>query len=135
MPKPIRRVYVAGPFTNNDPHKVAENINAASEMAEILRGAGFFPYVPHSALGGARAVAVDFVGQASEVFIGLPDLSWDEAMEDCRDMVARMDAVFLLPDWAKSRGATEEKALAEALGLPVFTTLEALEAAAIERVA
>ena len=135
MRRTLRRIYVAGAYTAPTPHGIAENINAAADLAEDLRAAGFLPYVPHTGLAGARAVGVDLVegeGRKQDVFLCLPDLTWDEAMDDCRDLLPRMDALILVPGWQESRGAKEEKALAEAEGLPVFFTLAALRAASEE---
>ena len=127
----LRRIYVAGAFTADSAHRVAENINAAVDLADELRAAGFLPFVPHTGLSGGRALVVDLSGPngESEVYLELPGLTWEEAMEDCRDLVGRMDALVMVPGWQDSKGAREEKALAEAQGLPVFFTLAELRAA------
>lgn len=43
-------------------------------------------------------------------------------MAICTAMIARADAIALLPNWVNSRGAQIEKALAEYMGLKVLYT-------------
>lgn len=109
---PSRRevIYCAGPFSDTAMHSKAENIVRAVWQGKRVRELGLVPFVPHVAiLGGC---------------------SWQHGQDECLEHVQRADAVLMLEDWTLSRGALQERALAEALGLPVFDGLASLEAAA-----
>jgi len=98
-------VYISGPMTG------IPNFNyPAFGAAEArLRAAGFEVRNP-----------VD-----SEKFndTGAPQ-SWDWYMRHALRMVLESDAVGTLPGWSKSRGATLEINVAEALGMPVRSVEE-----------
>lgn len=107
---PNRRevIYCAGPFSATETHTKEQNITRAIAQAEQARGFGVVPLVPQVAI--------------------LPDCTWQEGMDECMELLQRADGLLLLEDWRLSNGAQQEKALAEALGLPVFDGLTALEA-------
>jgi hypothetical protein len=49
MPEPIR-VYIAGPYSNGDTEDLegrGKNVDDAIEVAELLSGIGFVPFIPH----------------------------------------------------------------------------------------
>lgn len=41
------RVYVAGPYSDPDPHKVEANVSRAIAAGQVLAEAGYAPLVPH----------------------------------------------------------------------------------------
>lgn len=120
-------IYIAGPFTNDDKRTVAANCNAANELARRIRHYGLTPFVPHTGLAGGRSLCYPD-GAVQTV---APDLTWEEAMVDCRELLQRCDAVLMVEGWERSRGATEERALAKERGIPVFDTFAELVAAGL----
>lgn len=42
-----KRIYIAGPYTNEDPMKVKDNVKKAIDVAEDIHNYGFIPYIPH----------------------------------------------------------------------------------------
>jgi len=91
------RVYVAGPMTGLP----QLNIAAFHAAARMLRADG------HTAVNPAE-INTD------------PCASWIECMRaDIRELVT-CEAIYLLPGWERSRGATLEHAIAQALGFHVI---------------
>ncbi len=114
--KPILIVYVAGPYrTNSEFGSTAfgreKNIAAAREIGARLARDGHLPVIPH-------ANTAQFDGLNTDEFF----------LEATLELMVRCDAVFLMPNWESSAGARAEKAEAEKLGLPVFTTIAELDA-------
>lgn len=103
-------IYCAGPYTATATHSQAQNIIRAKAQGARVRELGLVPFVPHVAI--------------------LDGCTWQDGQDECLEHVQRADGLLLLEDWALSRGALQERALAEALGLPVFDGLAALEAQA-----
>ena len=108
----IRQVYVAGAYTADTRTRTLQHISRALVAGCDLAKAGLHPIVPHT-MGSHRA-------------------TWEQAMTRCRETIQGLDpacdCLALLPGWEGSRGAVEERALAESLGLPVMTVSEALVA-------
>ncbi|HEU5117641.1 MAG TPA: DUF1937 family protein [Isosphaeraceae bacterium] len=123
-------VYIAGPFTHRDGLVVAHHCNAANALARRVREFGMVPFVPHTGIAGGHAI-VRGEGGPGEVVVTLPDLTWERAMEECRELLGRADAVLMVEGWERSKGATEERALAQSLGIPVFETMCDLMAGAL----
>jgi len=46
--------------------------------------------------------------------------SWEKCMRACIRELAECDAIYLLPDWAESRGAKLEYHIAQELGIRVI---------------
>lgn len=128
LPKSREVVYIAGAFTHPDGLVVAHHCNAANALARRAREFGLVPFVPHTGLAGGHAMTRG-EGGPGEVVVTLPDLTWDRAMEECRELLSRADAVLMVEGWEGSKGAREERALALSLGIPVFHALGDLMAA------
>jgi hypothetical protein len=109
---PERRevLYCAGPYTATANHTKAQNIIRAMEQGQELRRLGLVPLVPHAAI--------------------LPQCTWEEGMDECLELLRRADGVVLLEDWQESKGALQEKALAEALNMTVLDGIAAVRAEA-----
>lgn len=89
------RLYVAGPMTG----LLGHNHPAFHAAADDLRAAGY------DVINPARRLPVD----------GKP---WTAYMRDALRDLLDADAVALLPGWHASRGATLERVVARALGMP-----------------
>ena len=98
-------IYVAGPYRADNEWQVEENIREAEKYALMLWEAGFTAICPHkntAHFGGAH---------------GLPDDVW---LDGDLTIIARCNGLLLLPRWLDSEGTKQEKAHAEAHGIPVF---------------
>lgn len=119
-------VYIAGPFTAPTVEGMVTFCNAAIEVGKRVRAFGLVPMVPHISLCGGMALRLE-----SQLIFEAPPLTWEEAMVDCRELLQRCDAVLMVEGWERSRGATEERELAKACGIPVFDTFAELVAAGL----
>lgn len=104
-------VYVAGPFRGKDSWEVEQNIRRAEALALDVWRLGCACICPHANTRFYQGAADDDVWLTGDLAI-----------------IARCDAVLLTPDWERSVGARAERDYAEQLGLPVFDSLEALQA-------
>jgi hypothetical protein len=98
MAVPENRVYLAGPMTGYENH----NFPAFHGAAERMRASGLEVVNP------ADHGVVDGLGWADY-------MRWDLVK------LAGCHSVYVLPGWQKSKGASLEVAIAQALGMPVFT--------------
>lgn len=109
MSKP-HYIYVAGPISQGD---TLLNIKNGIDMGVELVKKGFTPYVPHQ----------DFVA-----YMMHPDvLDYETILAQDFDWIERCDALIRLP--GPSKGADREIAHCRKVGVPVFYSLSALEAA------
>jgi nucleoside 2-deoxyribosyltransferase len=97
-----RYVYIAGPYTGNEEQNVANALAAGTPLLD----AGLCPYVPHLSHYWEAQHPHHY-----EVWMTL-DFAW----------IRRCDVLLRLP--GSSSGADREVALAKALGIPVFYTVE-----------
>lgn len=90
------RVYVAGPMTGIEDH----NDPAFSEAAKLLRAAGWHVENPaeHGMVEGAQ---------------------WADYLHYALGRLATCSALYLLPGWKQSRGASFELIVAKALGMDI----------------
>jgi hypothetical protein len=103
------KVYVAGPYSAGD---VGANVHGAYAAANELADRGFAPYVPHST-------------HLWHLISPRPYGFWTGLD---REFLPRCDAVLRIP--GASAGADGEVALARALGIPLYGSIENLAAAA-----
>lgn len=122
-PSKPRRIYVAGALSgaqpgdrpNRSPSKVVtdyiSNVNIMCTVAGMLRRRGYFPYVP-----------------GADLILGMIDGGWDESMY--RDMTMAFlevcDAVLVI---SHSSGVERELERARSLGIPIYYSIDELEAA------
>jgi nucleoside 2-deoxyribosyltransferase len=110
-------VYVAGPFrsTNDDgtanQWQQEQNIRRAEALALDVWKAGFAAVCPHANTRFYQGSADDRIWLDGDLAI-----------------LARCDAILMTPDWARSSGATAERAFAIAHGIPVLDSLDDLNA-------
>jgi hypothetical protein len=99
----MRVVYVCGPYRARGCNTIHHNIQEASAAAIKIWKLGAAALCPH---------------MNTAYFDGLcPDKVW---LEGDLEILRRCDAVWLLPNWRTSEGATMEQAAAEADGKPCF---------------
>ena len=55
-----------------------------------------------------------------------PAWEWEECMKVCIEQLITCDAIYLLPDWALSKGARLEHEIASGLGLKIIRKLNQL---------
>lgn len=102
-------VYIAGPYSGPDALAVEHHVRAAEEAAYELYRRGMAPVCPHTTTRYHDAsVSYDFMCRATMA------------------TMLRCDAVLVLPNWRKSKGAVAEVEAAREVGLPVFDTYDAL---------
>lgn len=103
----MRRVYIAGKL-NDDACEYIKHMHRMIKTAREVRRAGFSVYVPGN----------DFLE-------GLVDgnFGYEEYFQNSQPWLAASDAVFLTPGWETSSGTKREIALAQSLGIPVYTDL------------
>lgn len=107
-------VYVAGKYTAPTPEEEMANIIYAKEWGHRVE-----------ALGGAVAF-VPHIGILQPAGSGLQ--AWNEAMAKCLPILGRCDAIFLTPGGENSRGSILEHTFATEEGIPIFHSLETLDA-------
>jgi hypothetical protein len=102
----VKVVYVAGPFRGPDSWAIEQNIRRAEELALEVWKCGAAAICPHTNTRFYQGAA--------------PDEVW---LEGDLEMLARCDAMLVVPNWHKSEGTKAEIARAESRGIPVFYTL------------
>lgn len=105
--KPV--VYVAGPFRGASHWEQEQNIRKAEEIALRIWQYGAIAYCPHC---NTR----NFQGAA-------PDEIW---LEGHLEMLRRSDALFLCPNWKKSKGTLIEYQKANEWHMPIFNSITQL---------
>ncbi|MCX6144961.1 MAG: hypothetical protein NTZ35_17285 [Ignavibacteriales bacterium] len=109
FPKPISglRIFVAGPYGDNEPRKVIEkNVRTARDVGKELALNGHYPLIPHTMLHGWERDKRFSIERFKSI-----DFNW---LEHC-------DALFFI---APSPGANVEKEIATRKGLRVFTSID-----------
>jgi|SRR5271155_2479177 len=106
--KPMKLIYIAGPYTAATMFEVEANIHESKRIALLLakHKIPFFSPVCHTA--------------HFEQYLGKDDPGYDYWIEVTSEMVRRCDAMFMAHGWTNSMGATAEYRLASELNLPVF---------------
>jgi hypothetical protein len=103
-------VYIAGPFRGPHAWAIERNVRRAEWLAHAVWALGAVALCPH---------------MNTRFFQGsLPDRVW---LEGDLELLRRCDAVLLAPGWRKSHGTCREVKEAFAFGIPVFSTLKALQ--------
>jgi len=122
MNKKIEYVYIAGPITpkgvksTNPAIEYDLNLRDLGRVGIDLLMAGFAPFNP----------GLDFM-----YFILLRDgerITEPMIKRFSKDWLRKCDAILMTSGWSKSPGSVAEKALAEELGLPVFYSIQEIEA-------
>jgi len=107
----MKVVYVAGPFRGPNSWAMEQNIRKAEALALEVWKLGAACICPHTNTRFFQGAAEDTV--------------W---LDGDLEILKRCDAVLLTDTWHLSQGATAERVYALAHGIPVFLTLDALQA-------
>lgn len=113
MNHPPKLVYVAGPYRGPDAWIIENNIRRAEELAFEVWASNLYAICPHANTRHYQGA--------------LPDAVW---LEGDLEILARCDAVLLVPGWRESSGTLAEVDHANTLGIPVYERLAELLAAA-----
>jgi hypothetical protein len=96
------KVYIAGPISGMAHYNYQAFANAQIEIEQI----GFKAVNPHTICAG----------------INVHD--WPALLKKCT--LVYCDAIYMLPGWQNSKGATLERTVAITLGIPIFYSIDAL---------
>lgn len=114
----MKAVYVSGPYSAPTNYKRRLHVWAAWTTAAAVWGLkGAYAVCPHcntEDMDGAAGVT--------------PEEDYGKFIEADLDLVARCDAVLMLPGWERSHGARLERNRAAELGKPIFDTVEEVRA-------
>jgi len=105
-------VYVSGKYsadpdsTDDADSQVLENIKLAGRVAGELWDKGHAVLCPHT--------------NTNHFLVPVKNTTWEDYMRGDYMMIARCDAVVMLPNWETSRGARAELAYAEGLKIPIY---------------
>lgn len=105
----IQVIYVAGPYRAQSTWQIECNIHEATKIGHQIAALGAIPLIPHRNTG-------HFDGLQTEEF-------WLEAT---LELMRRCDAVFAMPTWQRSQGASNEVETAQKINIPVFFTFPSL---------
>lgn len=96
--------YVFGKYSDSDPARIRENVNAAGAIGRALILKGYRVYVPHTMTHGwGDAIDND-----------------DDILAMHMEMIPHCHLAFGLSEWEESRGAVREYAEFERNGIPCF---------------
>lgn len=103
-------VYIAGPYSADTKREVRDNISEAIEVAGDIRQSGYSAIVPHlESLHNENCI------------------SEEDWLEHGLSLLRRCSAVFDFRRGRRSRGTEIEVSLATMLGIPVVTSIGALD--------
>lgn len=104
-------IYIAGKYTADTPEEITENIVFARQYAIEVWQLGYTALCPH-------LNTFHFEKDA--------ELEYEDYMNGDFELIKRCDALFMLPNWTDSMGATREREHAIQENKPVFYSLEEL---------
>lgn len=102
-------VFVAMPYSGATPEEVHQNVCRAMLIGDALVQKGHIPFVPHL----THFMHLYYLGLRGESY------DYETWMRITLTMVSRCDSLYHVT----SPGADRERALAEDLGLPIYTDL------------
>jgi len=108
----MKRIYVAGPFSNENTIEVFSNMRRGMRKATELLVRGYAPFCPWVDYHYSLMLLADEKIEKKDYW------AYSLAFLDV------CDAVLLLPNWKTSPGTLREIKRAEQLGIPVFTPEE-----------
>ena len=100
----MRILYIAGPYRSTTEWGVEQNIAKAEAIALACWRKGWAVFCPHKNTAHFGGAADDSIWLQGDL-----------------EFLIRSDALLAIPGWEKSEGAKREVAVAESIGIPVFT--------------
>ncbi len=104
------RIYIAGPYTAEDPSQIEMNVDKAIDAGVEVYRRGHFPFIPH--LTHFVEIRTKHTGKV---------MRWEDYISWDRSWLDKTDALLYL---GKSRGADIELEYARSKGKKIFTSLE-----------
>lgn len=104
------KIYVAGPYSNDDAEHIEKNVNSAIDTGIELFYRGHFPYVPH--------LTHHIDSRAKDL---KREMTWEDFIEWDMPWLESCDALLYL---APSKGADLELAKAKSLGKKIFYEID-----------
>lgn len=102
-------VYVAGPFRGPNAWEIEQNVRRAEALALEVWKNGCAAICPHANTRFYQGAA--------------PDEVW---LDGDLAIIAKCDAILMMPDWSRSTGATAEHAFAIYHGVPILDSIDHL---------
>ncbi|HXH10803.1 MAG TPA: DUF4406 domain-containing protein [Alphaproteobacteria bacterium] len=100
-------IYLIGKISDKSPEDEERNRRLAAEVGAKLWRMGHAVIIPH--LNDYH----HFLGYGKS-------LTWDDFMRGDKELLAKADAVVVLPNWRDSRGSNEEIRFAKERGIPLY---------------
>lgn len=99
-------IYTAGPYSAYEKFTIHDNIKIARKIAIEVWQAGHIAICPHL--------------NTADFQIEMPDVSHDYWLDRDYQIIARCDAILMLPNWEESKGAKMELYYANEHQIPVY---------------
>ena len=99
----MRLIYTAGPITADTDWEREQNIRRAEEISLAIMKLGAAVFCPHT---------------QARFFNG--EMPWEEWIKRDLEVLSRCDAIFMIPNWKNSKGATAEHAFAKEHGMKIL---------------
>ena len=115
--KPELIIFVSGPLGIRDglsTEAIENNVLTANKYGARIFGAGHIAIIPHNYYYTYKHLAVP--------------MSEPQWLNKCIDLLVLCDAMFMIPGWDNSYGATREREEAMLLQILIFQDIEKLEA-------
>jgi len=109
-----KRIFLAGPYSDNNIIGILANIRQGIEVAGLLMAKGYSVFCPFL---DAQISLTQFGALLSEQDYKENSLAWVEVA----------DAVLCLSGWELSKGTLAERGIAEQNNIPIFISVESLE--------
>jgi hypothetical protein len=110
---PVPLIYIAGKYSALTREGERENVMAAARIALEVIKRGYAVFCPHT-----HSETINFLADGT--------LGYAQWMRVDLAILAQCDALLLLPGWDHSRGAIRECDCADALGMPIVKSIQAL---------
>lgn len=104
----IPLVYIAGPYRAPSHWQIEQNIQRARNQGAIIACLGAYPVIPHANTSHFGGLLPETINE-DEFFLS-----------GTLALMLRCDAVFAIPGWGASLGASEEVKRAGVAHIPVF---------------
>jgi len=102
-------IYVAGKYSGIDYEQIEDNILISQKYSVDIWNMGHQAFSPHL---------------NTRHFEKICKAGYDDYLDFDLKILRMCDALFMLPDWEQSKGATKEHAYAKQLGIPIYYKLE-----------